>query len=227
MGSNLWLGSFLWPYTNRVHWLQQWKMRRVLTKYENYLNCLWWDRSICLLVKVTVNFMQLYTITSKCPNNEWEFKYRLLSSCIYQGAHYSLKKFIFHMASSSNSTNKISNNQDGGDHRRWSKMKNRYCNYYDGRRAVIRISESSKNPRRLLFCCDTCNFFQWWTPDNDEWHSLREYVQERTGAYRLSRLHVVACFVGIIIAHILAKALVVLYLWWFLVRTLADPRVTR
>lgn len=27
------------------------------------------------------------------------------------------------MASSSNSTNKISNNQDGGDHRRWSKMK--------------------------------------------------------------------------------------------------------
>lgn len=176
---------------------------------------------------MTVNIFPLCTITWKCPSNEWEFKYRLLSSCIYEGAQYSSKKTIFRMSSSTNSTNKMSNNQDGGDRRRWITLKNRYCNCYDGRRAVIRISESSKNPQRLLFCCDTCKFFHWWTPDNDEWHSLREYVQERTGAYRLSRLHVVACFVGIIIANILARALVVLYLWWFSVRTSADPGVPR
>ena len=37
---------------------------------------------------------------------------------------------------------------------------NRNC--YCGRKASIRISETKRNPKKLFYKCDKCNFFAWW-----------------------------------------------------------------
>lgn len=106
-----------------------------------------------------------------------------------------------------------------GSRGKWIQLKNRYCNCHERRRAAIRISESPKNPRRLLFCCDTCKFFQWWTPDNEEWASMRDYVHDRTTEFRLRPWHIASWFIGIIVANLLVREVVVMYFWWYSRRT--------
>ncbi|KAL9433288.1 hypothetical protein AB3S75_028173 [Citrus x aurantiifolia] len=110
--------------------------------------------------------------------------------------------------------NKNNQNYNHRNRHSWIHLKNRYCDCPQQRRALIRISESSNNPQRLLFCCDRCKFFQWWSPDDDEWMSVREYVEDRAPAFRVRSLHVAACFIGVIIANLLTRAAVVLYIWW-------------
>ncbi|KAK9217824.1 hypothetical protein WN943_006454 [Citrus x changshan-huyou] len=95
----------------------------------------------------------------------------------------------------------------------WIQLRNRYYDCPQQRRAVIRISESSNNPQRLLFCCDACKYFEWWSPDATEWRSIREYAEERTRTYRVGSLHLAALFLAIIVGNLIARAMVV-YLWW-------------
>lgn len=57
----------------------------------------------------------------------------------------------------------------------WIRLKNRNCRCGGRKRASIRISESSNNPGRVYFFCDACNYFEFWTPDMDERHSIQEF----------------------------------------------------
>jgi len=65
---------------------------------------------------------------------------------------------------------------------RWIKVKNRLCNCGNGKKAALWVSETRKNPNRLFFGCDACKYFKWWSPDNEEWESIEEFVSERTCA---------------------------------------------
>ena len=55
-------------------------------------------------------------------------------------------------------------------------LRNRHC--HCGRRAVIKISESQKNPNRLYAKCtdNKCSFFDWLGPPTQQ--------NEKIGAYR-------------------------------------------
>lgn len=56
-------------------------------------------------------------------------------------------------------------------------FKNKYC--YCGKKALIRISESEKNPNKLFYKCDSCKFFSWWEDEskvNCETASSREWM---------------------------------------------------
>lgn len=119
------------------------------------------------------------------------------------------------MAHRGSNNDKNNNNYNRRSGSSWIQLNNGYCDCPQQRRAAIRISESLNNPQWLLFCCDACKFFQWWSPDGTEWRSIREYVEERTRSYRVRSLHLAALFVAIIIANLIARALVVLYIWWW------------
>jgi hypothetical protein len=58
----------------------------------------------------------------------------------------------------------------------WIRFKNRVCFCGKGKKAYLRISETSKNPGRLFFTCDGCKFFKWWSPDDEEWESIVQVV---------------------------------------------------
>ena len=56
----------------------------------------------------------------------------------------------------------------------WIKVKNRLCRCGNGKKAALRVSETSNNPKRLFFGCDACRYFKWWTPDNEERESIQQ-----------------------------------------------------
>ncbi|KAJ4724464.1 Armadillo-type fold containing protein, partial [Melia azedarach] len=57
------------------------------------------------------------------------------------------------------------------------KMKNREC--FCGDKAGIRVSESSRNPNKIYFICQSrkCKYFEWWTPTEDEY--IMKYVENK------------------------------------------------
>ena len=56
----------------------------------------------------------------------------------------------------------------------WVKVKNRLCRCGNGKKAALRVSEMSNNPKRLFFGCEACRYFKWWSPDNEEWESIQQ-----------------------------------------------------
>lgn len=48
---------------------------------------------------------------------------------------------------------------------------------------------------------------------------MRDYVHDRTTEFRLRPWHIASWFIGIIVANLLARGVVVMYFWWYLRRT--------
>lgn len=58
----------------------------------------------------------------------------------------------------------------------YPRIKNRHCRCPERRRSIVRISESSANPGRLYFACDTCKFWEFWLPDIEECYNIYDFA---------------------------------------------------
>ncbi|KAK2633975.1 hypothetical protein Ddye_028767 [Dipteronia dyeriana] len=58
----------------------------------------------------------------------------------------------------------------------WVKVKNRLCRCGNGKKATLRVLETSNNPKRLFFSCEACKYFKWLSPDNEEWESIQQFT---------------------------------------------------
>ena len=59
------------------------------------------------------------------------------------------------------------------------KFKNRRC--YCGRKASVKISESTKNPSKLYFTCDQGKrkYYTFWSPDDEEYNMHEDAISEQ------------------------------------------------